>query len=49
MKNNYGMSESKIRTYKLEKHQTKDILDKHVNGFLIPVWRDWDEIYFNQT
>ena len=37
------MSESKIRTYKLEKHQTKDIHDKHVNGFLIPVWRDWDK------
>ena len=37
------MSESEIRTYKLEKHQTKDIIDKHVNGFLIPVWRDWDK------
>ena len=37
------MSESKIRTFKLEKHQTKDIQDKHVNGFLIPVWRDWDK------
>jgi|TARA_B110000467_G_scaffold107259_1_gene97635 dTDP-4-dehydrorhamnose 3,5-epimerase len=37
------MSESKIRTFKLEKHQTKDIHDKHVNGFLIPVWRDWDK------
>ena len=37
------MSESKIRTFKLEKHQTKDIQDKHLNGFLIPVWRDWDK------
>ena len=37
------MSESKIRTYKLEKHSTKDIHDNHVNGFLIPVWRDWDK------
>lgn len=38
------MPESKIRTYKLEKHQTKDIKDSHVNGWLIPVWRDWDKI-----
>ena len=38
------MSQSKIRTYKLEKHQTKDIKDSHVNGWLIPVWRDWDKI-----
>jgi dTDP-4-dehydrorhamnose 3,5-epimerase len=37
------MTGSEIKTYKLEKHQTKDTLDKHVNGFLIPVWRDWDE------
>jgi len=34
---------SQIRTFKLEKHETKDIIDKHVNGFMIPVWRDWDE------
>ncbi len=38
------MSQSKIRTYKLEKHQTKDIKDSHVNGWLIPVWRNWDKI-----
>ena len=38
------MSKSKIRTYKLEKHQTKDIKDNHVNGWLIPVWRNWDKI-----
>tara|TARA_B110000438_G_scaffold280431_1_gene305706 strand:- start:978 stop:1436 length:459 start_codon:yes stop_codon:yes gene_type:complete len=37
------MTNSKIRTYKLEKHQTKDIKDNHVNGWLIPVWRDWDK------
>ena len=37
------MAESQIKTFKLEKHQTKDILDSHVNGFLIPVWRDWDK------
>lgn len=32
-----------VKYYKLEKHQTKDILDSHVNGSLIPVWRDWDK------
>ena len=37
------MVESKIRTYKLEKHTTKRITDKSTNGFLIPVWRDWDK------
>tara|TARA_B100001750_G_C15477204_1_gene583202 strand:+ start:115 stop:582 length:468 start_codon:yes stop_codon:yes gene_type:complete len=37
------MAGSQIKTFKLEKHQTKDILDSHVNGFLIPVWRDWDK------
>ena len=38
------MTESEIKTYKLEKHQTKDIKDNHVNGWLIPVWRNWDKI-----
>lgn len=33
-----------IRFVKLEKHETKDIHDKHVNGSLTIVWRDWDEI-----
>lgn len=27
---------------KLEKHDTKDIHDNHVNGSLTVVWRDWD-------
>ena len=38
------MEESEIRTYKLEKHQTKDIKDGHVNGWMVPVWRNWDKI-----
>jgi len=29
---------------KLEKHPTKDIIDKHENGSLTVVWRDWDQI-----
>ena len=28
----------------LEKHDTKDIVDGHVNGNLTVIWRDWDEI-----
>jgi len=35
------LSENKIKWYALEKHFTKDIHDGHVNGSLIPVWRDW--------
>ena len=32
----------------LEKHETKDIVDKHVNGSLTVVWRDWDKIIKNE-
>ena len=31
----------------LEKHETKDVADGHVNGSLTVVWRDWDEIIKN--
>ena len=37
------MSENKINWHTLEKHDTKDIHDGHVNGSLIPVWRNWDK------
>ena len=37
------MSENEIKWHTLEKHQTKDIHDGHVNGSLIPVWRNWDK------
>ncbi len=33
-----------IKIFYLEKHDTKDIHDGHVNGSLIPVWRDWDNL-----
>jgi dTDP-4-dehydrorhamnose 3,5-epimerase len=33
-----------IAHVKLEKHDTKDINDKHVNGSLTVIWRDWDKI-----
>ncbi|MEM3064595.1 MAG: WxcM-like domain-containing protein [Candidatus Nitrosotenuis sp.] len=31
-----------VWSIELEKHQTKDIDDKHINGTLTVVWRDWD-------
>ena len=31
----------------LEKHQTKDVIDSHVNGNLTVIWRDWDKIIAN--
>jgi len=31
----------------LEKHQTHDINDSHVNGELTVIWRDWDRIIKN--
>ena len=35
---------SDIKHTKLEKHETKDIIDQHVNGSLTVIWRDWDKI-----
>jgi len=32
---------------KLEKHETRDIVDKHVNGSLSVIWRDYDNIIKN--
>ena len=32
---------------KLEKHDTKDIHDGHINGSLNVIWRDWDNIIAN--
>ena len=29
---------------KLEKHDTKDIIDNHVNGSLTVIWRDYDNL-----
>ncbi len=41
------MDDDKIGSVKLEKHATKDIRDQHINGTLIVVWRDWDNIIKN--
>ena len=31
----------------LEKHQTKDTTDSHINGELSVIWRDWDNLIKN--
>lgn len=38
------MKSDTIRYVKLEKHDTKDIRDGHINGSLTVIWRDWDKI-----
>ena len=30
--------------HELERHQTKDTTDSHINGELTVIWRDWDGI-----
>lgn len=36
------MNNDALRSLKLEKHETKDVNDGHINGTLTVVWRDWD-------
>lgn len=38
------MKNDGINYVKLEKHDTKNIQDGHVNGSLTVIWRDWDKI-----
>ena len=38
------MNDEIIHSFNLEKHETKDIHDDHVNGSLTVIWRDWDNI-----
>ena len=38
------MESTDIEFIRLEKHETRDITDKHLNGSLTVIWRDWDEI-----
>ena len=40
----FSVNESEITVHNLEKHLTRNIKNSNVNGFLIPVWRDWDDI-----
>ena len=41
------LSNEAFSVIKLEKHDTKDIVDKHINGSLTVIWRDWDDIIKN--
>lgn len=41
------MNEYTFSIIKLEKHETKNIDDQHVNGSLTVIWRDWDNIIKN--
>ena len=38
------MEHDTIRSFNLEKHETHDISDNHINGSLTVIWRDWDDI-----
>tara|TARA_A100001037_G_scaffold277490_1_gene277606 strand:+ start:363 stop:815 length:453 start_codon:yes stop_codon:yes gene_type:complete len=38
------MDENGFFVHNLEKHDTKDVQDSHVNGELTVIWRDWDKI-----
>lgn len=41
------MNNESFSIIKLEKYDTKNIVDKHINGSLTVVWRDWDNIIKN--
>jgi dTDP-4-dehydrorhamnose 3,5-epimerase len=41
------MHEEDIKIIDLEKHETKNIHDQHVNGSLTVIWRDWDNFIKN--
>ena len=41
------MHEEDVKIIDLEKHETKNIDDQHVNGSLTVVWRDWDGLIKN--
>jgi len=41
------MHEEDVKMIDLEKHETKNIHDQHVNGSLTVVWRDWDGLIKN--
>ena len=38
------MSSDEFFIHELERHETKDVSDSHINGDLTVVWRDWDNI-----
>ena len=42
------MNDEYFKIIDLEKHETRDNQDQHVNGSLTVVWRDWDNIINNE-
>ena len=41
------MEKEDFSVFQLENHETKDVLDSHINGELTVIWRNWDEIINN--
>ena len=41
------MGEKNFSVWDLERHETKDIIDSHINGELTVIWRDWDNLLKN--
>jgi len=41
------MDKQNFSVWDLEKHQTRDIKDSHINGELTVIWRNWDKIIKN--
>ena len=41
------MENKNFSVWDLEKHQTRDITDSHINGELTVVWRAWDNLIKN--
>ena len=41
------MDTNSYKIFNLEKHETKDTNDNHVNGELTVIWRDWDNLIKN--
>jgi len=41
------MEKEDFTIFQLENHETKDVLDSHVNGGLTVIWRNWDKVIKN--
>ena len=41
------MENKEFSVLDLERHQTKDTTDSHINGELTVIWRDWDNLIKN--
>ena len=43
----FQVENKNFSVWDLEKHQTRDITDSHINDELTVVWRDWDNLIKN--